>query len=163
MIDSDQKRQNELSRIGSWTIIQMMLSLLSIVVNLPLQIYIARTLGSEAIGTLVLLLLYGGTIANLLELGITHNLEKHIPHYTALREDNTLRRLILGSYLALFSISLLATLLLIPLGDYLYLVPWLRIPDALLDNFILLVSLTLILSLTSVRLFEKRLPITCYI
>ena len=88
-------------RLGGQATVIFLGNLFTLAVGLPLQVYVARVLGAEGLGTFSLLEAGVATLSGLLALGIAPTLVKYIPEHLEKREYGCIRKLLRGGALIL--------------------------------------------------------------
>lgn len=88
-------------RLGGQALYVLAGNLFTLVVGLPLQIYVSRTLGSGGLGAFSLLEGVAGTIAGVLGFGLAPTAVRFIPQYLEEGDFASIRRLVLYGALAL--------------------------------------------------------------
>lgn len=101
VMPSDDAKPAVAGRLGGQTLYVLAGNVFTLLVGLPLQIYVSRTLGSSGLGTFGLLEGIAGTIAGLFGLGLAPTAVRFIPQYLEEGDFASIRRLILRGGLAL--------------------------------------------------------------
>lgn len=106
-------RPSAASRLGGQGAFFLAGNVYTLLVGLPLQIYVARTLGAEGLGTFSLIEGGIGLAAGLLTLGLAPTLVKFIPAHLERSEYACIRRLVFGGIKILLTAGTAAFLLLL--------------------------------------------------
>ena len=136
--------QQAMGRVGMWSMVQLLATIITLVINFPLQIYIARKLGSEAIGTFALISLYAGVMGTLLDLGISGVLERFVPQHMALKENGLLRLLLTRSFALLLAIGLVVAALLLLLSQFEFQINYFQLPVTMESWFLPSIALLMV-------------------
>ncbi len=92
-------------RLGGQALYVFAGNVFTLLVGLPLQVYVSRTLGSGGLGTFSLLEGIAGTIAGILGLGLAPTAVRFIPQYLGEGDFSSIRRLISWGALALLGLG----------------------------------------------------------
>lgn len=107
------------SRLASQSGLVMLGNLFTLFVGIPLQIYLARTLGAEQLGTFGLFEVIAQTAASLFGLGLGFTLVRFIPQQVILGQNRHVRKLLGTVYLLTLLAGTLAAALLVVAGPWL--------------------------------------------
>src|SRR6476469_4613824 len=99
------RRSATARRLGLQTLYVIAGNLFTLIVGLPLQIYVARVLGADGLGVYSLLDAAMATVSGLLGLGVAQTVVRFIPTYLEKHEYRRIRRLLLLSALLLGAVG----------------------------------------------------------
>lgn len=107
------------SRLAGQSGLVLLGNLCTLFVGIPLQIYLARTLGAEQLGAFGLFEVIAQTAASLFGLGLGFTLVRFIPQQIILGQNRHVRKLLGTVYLTTFLAGTLAAALLVIAGPWL--------------------------------------------